>query len=99
MTANTWPFNAGSPGGKWTVNAPKHHRNVSGALIILIDVDLFQLPQISIQKDTCSLERVLPNVVKNRGAPHMYAKRENPQLYSHNRVSFGNLFSLVILSQ
>ena len=67
MTTNTWPFNAGSPGGEWTVNALKHHRNVSGALIILIDVDLFQLPQISSQKDTAGLERVLSSVVKNRG--------------------------------
>ena len=52
MTANIRAFNAGSPGGEWTVNALKHHRNVAGALIILIDVELFQLPQISGQKDS-----------------------------------------------
>ena len=79
MSANTWPFNPGSPGGEWTVNASKHHRNVSGALIILIEVELLQRPQISSQKDSAGFERVLPSEVNNRGALHrstcMYARK------------------------
>ena len=64
------------------MNAPKHHRNVSGALIILIDVDSFQLPQISSHKDSSGLERVLPSVVKNRGALLMYAKKKSSAVLS-----------------
>ena len=77
MMANTYAFNTGSPGGEWTVNALKHHRNVSGTLIILIDVDLFQLPQISSQKDSAVFERGLPSMVKNRGALHMHARKKS----------------------
>ena len=62
-----------------------------GALIVLIDVVLFQLPQVSSRKDRAGSERVLPSMVKNIGIFYVH-----PYLYSC-RASLRNLFNSGIL--